>query len=86
MSQIVKELIQNVHGADDIQIISACRVTSSRKHGGYNTSNLKITVKLESQNQWNKLLRIAKKLRHEEIWNKVVTNPDLAAKERKMYF
>ena len=51
-----------------------------------NTSNRKIMVKLESQNQRNKLLRIVKKLRHAERWNKVFINPDLTVKERKIHF
>ena len=38
VTDTVKELIHNVLGADDIQIISANRVPSSRKNGGSNTS------------------------------------------------
>ena len=81
-----KELIHNVLGADDIQIIFANRVPSSRKYGWSNTSNRKIMVKLDSLNQRSKLLRIAKMLRHEERWNKVFINPDLTVKERKIHF
>ena len=73
VTDTVKELIHNVLGADDIQIISANRVPSSRMHGGSNTLNRKIMVTLESQNQRNMLLRIAKKLRHEERWKKAAT-------------
>ena len=86
VTDTVKELIHNVHWADDIQIISANRVPSSKKYGGSNTSNRKITVTLEIQNQRNNLLRIAKKLQHEERWKKVFINTDLTARERKMYF
>ena len=45
----VKELIHNVLGADDIQIISANMVASSTKYDGSNTSNRKIMMKLESE-------------------------------------
>ena len=77
----VKELVHSVLRADDIQIISTNRVPSSRKHGGSNTSNHKIMVKLESLNPTD-----CKKLRHEERWNKVFINPDLTVKEREMHF
>ena len=86
VTRTVKELIHNVLGADDIQIISANRVPSSRKYGGSNASNRKIMVKLDSYNQRNKLLRIAKKLPHEKRWNNVFINPDLTVREREMHF
>ena len=60
VTDTAEELIHNVFVADDIQIMSANRVPSSRKCGGSNPSNRKIMVKLESQNQRNMLLRIAK--------------------------
>ena len=59
VTDTVKEQIRDVLGAEDIQIISANRVSSSRKYGGSNTSNRKIMVKLESQNQRRILLQIA---------------------------
>ena len=43
-------------------------------------------VKLESQNERKKLLRIEKPLRHEERWNKDFVNPDLTVRERKTHF
>ena len=46
VTDAVKELIHNVLGADDIQIISANRFPSSRKYGWSNASNRKIMVKL----------------------------------------
>ena len=77
ITDTVKDLIHNVLGADDIEIISANRVPSSRKHGVSKSSNPMVTmVKLESQNQRNKLLRIAKKLQYEESRNNVFINPD----------
>ena len=41
----VKKLIHNVLGADDIGIISANSVPSSRRYGGSNASICKIIVK-----------------------------------------
>ena len=60
VTRTVDDLIHNVLGADDIKIVSANRVPISRKYGGSNTSIRKIMVKLESLNQRNKFLRIAK--------------------------
>ena len=47
------------------------------KNGGSNSSNPRIMMKFENQNQRKKLLRIAKMLLQEaERWNKFLLSPD----------
>ena len=76
VTDTVSELIHNVLGVDDIQIIFANGVLIKMKNGGSNSSNPRIMMKLESQNQREKLLRIAKLLLQEERWNKFLLSPD----------
>ncbi|KAJ8031576.1 LINE-1 type transposase domain-containing protein 1 [Holothuria leucospilota] len=78
---IVKQLIHNVLGASDVEVVSTTRVPKVKNQG--ETYNRKLVVKLGSVNQKHKVLRIAKRLRDNDDWQGVYISPDLTKQERK---